>query len=125
MDFKQIQELIKMVNKSNIGEVTIEEKGFKVIIKQKEEPVQNYITGGSPMPVSYAPQPQQQLGQGGGPRAWLALRQSQTCSRSNGVSSQKQAFSRFLLVNSQSKQSRSGRYKGKAGSSSRTPRHRL
>lgn len=66
MDFKQIQELIKMINKSNIGEVTIEEKGFKVIIKQKEEPVQNYITGGSPMPVSYAPQPQQQLGQGGG-----------------------------------------------------------
>ncbi len=60
MDFKQIQELIKMINKSNIGEVTIEEKGFKVIIKQKEEPAQNYITGGTPMPVSYA-QPQQQL----------------------------------------------------------------
>ena len=39
MDFKQIQELIKMINKSNIGEVTIEEKGFKVTIKQKEEPV--------------------------------------------------------------------------------------
>ena len=26
MDFKQIQELIKLINKSNIGEVTIEEK---------------------------------------------------------------------------------------------------
>ena len=26
MDFKQIQELIKMVNKSNLSEVTIEEK---------------------------------------------------------------------------------------------------
>src|SRR5579872_6575687 len=38
MDFKQIQELIKMINKSNIGEVTIEEKGFKLTIKQKEEP---------------------------------------------------------------------------------------
>ena len=61
MDFKQIQELIKMINKSNIGEVTIEEKGFKVIIKQKEEPAQNYITGAAPMPVSYASQPQQQL----------------------------------------------------------------
>ena len=56
MDFKQIQELIKMINKSNIGEVTIEEKGFKVIIKQKEEPAQNFITGGAPMPVSYAQQ---------------------------------------------------------------------
>ncbi len=37
MDFKQIQELIKMINKSNIGEVSIEEKGFKLTIKQKEE----------------------------------------------------------------------------------------
>lgn len=37
MDFKQIQELIKMVNKSNIGELTIEQKDFRVTIKQKEE----------------------------------------------------------------------------------------
>ncbi|WP_126970661.1 acetyl-CoA carboxylase biotin carboxyl carrier protein [Gynurincola endophyticus] len=43
MDFKQIQELIKMINKSNIGEVSIEEKGFKVTIKQKEDPVQQVI----------------------------------------------------------------------------------
>ncbi|WP_431211241.1 acetyl-CoA carboxylase biotin carboxyl carrier protein [Puia sp. P3] len=43
MDFKQIQELIKMINKSNIGEVSIEEKGFKLTIKQKEEPVQQLI----------------------------------------------------------------------------------
>ncbi|RYY29894.1 MAG: acetyl-CoA carboxylase biotin carboxyl carrier protein [Chitinophagaceae bacterium] len=67
MDFKQIQELIKMINKSNIGEVTIEEKGFKVIIKQKEEPAQNFITGGAQMPVSYAQQPQPQIGQPVGP----------------------------------------------------------
>lgn len=32
-----------MINKSNIGEVSIEEKGFKLTIKQKEEPVQNII----------------------------------------------------------------------------------
>lgn len=44
MDFKQIQELIKMINKSNIGEVSIEEKGFRLTIKQKEEPVQQIIT---------------------------------------------------------------------------------
>ena len=37
MDFKQIQELIKMVNKSNIGELTVEQKDFRVTIKQKEE----------------------------------------------------------------------------------------
>ena len=49
MDFKQIQELIKMINKSNIGEVSIEEKGFKLTIKQKEEPVQQIIT--APLPA--------------------------------------------------------------------------
>jgi acetyl-CoA carboxylase biotin carboxyl carrier protein len=58
MDFKQIQELIKMINKSNIGEVSIEEKGFKLTIKQKEEPVQQLIA--APMqaqPVAMASVP--------------------------------------------------------------------
>lgn len=58
MDFKQIQELIKMINKSNIGEVTIEEKGFKVTIKQKEDPVQQIVTSAM-APASYQPAPQQ------------------------------------------------------------------
>ncbi|MBL7725730.1 MAG: acetyl-CoA carboxylase biotin carboxyl carrier protein [Chitinophagaceae bacterium] len=44
MDFKQIQELIKMVNKSNIGEVTIEQKDFRVTIKQKEEHVTQVVS---------------------------------------------------------------------------------
>ncbi len=52
MDFKQIQELIKMINKSNIGEVTIEEKGFKLTIKQKEEPAQNLIAAPVHAPVT-------------------------------------------------------------------------
>ena len=52
MDFKQIQELIKMINKSNIGEVTIEEKGFKLTIKQKEEPAQHVIAAPVHAPVS-------------------------------------------------------------------------
>lgn len=56
MDFKQIQELIKMINKSNIGEVTIEEKGFKLTIKQKEEPAQNVIA--APMQMQAYSQPQ-------------------------------------------------------------------
>ncbi len=50
MDFKQIQELIKMINKSNIGEVSIEEKGFKLTIKQKEEPAVNQVIA-APMQV--------------------------------------------------------------------------
>ncbi len=54
MDFKQIQELIKIVNKSNIGELSIEEKDFKITIKQKEEAVQNFVSAPQAM---YAPQP--------------------------------------------------------------------
>lgn len=39
MDFRQIQDLIKLVNKSNIGELSIEQKDFKISIRQKEENV--------------------------------------------------------------------------------------
>ncbi|TMI87841.1 MAG: acetyl-CoA carboxylase biotin carboxyl carrier protein [Bacteroidetes bacterium] len=53
MDFKQIQELIKMVNKSNIGEVTVELKDFRVTIKQKEDKVQQVIS--APMHLASAP----------------------------------------------------------------------
>ena len=59
MDFKQIQELIKMINKSNIGEVTIEEKGFRLTIKQKEEPVQQVIAA----PVQVQPMAQSMMPQ--------------------------------------------------------------
>ncbi|HJU45637.1 MAG TPA: acetyl-CoA carboxylase biotin carboxyl carrier protein [Chitinophagaceae bacterium] len=52
MDFKQIQELIRMINKSNIGEVTIEEKGFKVTIRQKQDQVQQVIAAPSPVYTS-------------------------------------------------------------------------
>ena len=50
MDFRQIQELIKMINKSNIGELTIEEKDFKLSIKQKEEAVTQLVSA-SPYPI--------------------------------------------------------------------------
>lgn len=43
MDFKQIQELIKIVNRSNIGELCIEQNDFKILIKQKEEQVQTFV----------------------------------------------------------------------------------
>lgn len=52
MDFKQIQELIKMINKSNIGELTIEQKDFRVTIRQKEEHVTQVV---SSAPVQQAP----------------------------------------------------------------------
>ncbi|MDR3681751.1 MAG: acetyl-CoA carboxylase biotin carboxyl carrier protein [Flavipsychrobacter sp.] len=36
MEYKQIQELIKVINKSNISELTIEEGDFKITIKQAQ-----------------------------------------------------------------------------------------
>lgn len=42
MDIKQIQELVKLVNKSNIGELSIEKNDFKITIKQKKEATQNF-----------------------------------------------------------------------------------
>jgi acetyl-CoA carboxylase biotin carboxyl carrier protein len=60
MDLKQIQDLVKMVNKSNISELTIEEKDIKITIKQKED---KYVTAApmqavpqmQAMPVAAAP----------------------------------------------------------------------
>lgn len=46
MDFKQIQELIKMINKSNIGELTVEQKDFRVTIRQKEEHITQVVSSG-------------------------------------------------------------------------------
>lgn len=51
MDFKQIQELIKTINKSNIGELSIEEKDFKITIKQKEDKVQTVYATPPPAPM--------------------------------------------------------------------------
>ena len=53
MDFKQIQELIKMVNKSNIGEVTVEQKDFRVTIKQKEEKITQIIGAPAQQATAY------------------------------------------------------------------------
>ncbi len=52
MDFKQIQELVKMINKSNIGELSIEQNDFKITIKQKKEPP--FFTAGAAIPVQAA-----------------------------------------------------------------------
>ena len=57
MDFKQIQDLIKLINDSNIGEVTIEQKEFKVTIKQKEEHITQMIASTMQAP-SYSLPPQ-------------------------------------------------------------------
>jgi acetyl-CoA carboxylase biotin carboxyl carrier protein len=61
MDFKQIQELIKLVNESNIGEVTIEQKEFRITIRQKEEQVTQMMAAPVQQPMFYnQPQASQQ-----------------------------------------------------------------
>ncbi|MEN9571085.1 MAG: acetyl-CoA carboxylase biotin carboxyl carrier protein [Bacteroidota bacterium] len=58
MDIKQIQELVKLINKTNIGEITIEEEGVKITIKQKKDPAQHIIANaGDFAPKSYTPAP--------------------------------------------------------------------
>ncbi|NSL90285.1 acetyl-CoA carboxylase biotin carboxyl carrier protein [Chitinophaga solisilvae] len=67
MDFKQIQELVKMINKSNISELSIEQDKFKITIKQKDNEVQQVIAvpaaapiqtvAAAPAPVAAAPAP--------------------------------------------------------------------
>lgn len=52
MDLKQIQDLVKMVNKSNISELTIEEKDIKITIKQKED---KYVTAAPVQQVQALP----------------------------------------------------------------------
>jgi acetyl-CoA carboxylase biotin carboxyl carrier protein len=54
MDIKQIQELVKLINKTSIGEITIEEDGRKITIKQKKDPVQNIVATTSTQ--SFSPQ---------------------------------------------------------------------
>jgi acetyl-CoA carboxylase biotin carboxyl carrier protein len=55
MDIKQIQELVKLINKTNIGEITIEEEGVKITVKQKKDPAQHIIAGGQQAPMYSAP----------------------------------------------------------------------
>jgi acetyl-CoA carboxylase biotin carboxyl carrier protein len=62
MDIKQVQELVKIINKTNISEISIEEEGLKITIKQKEDAVpviqaapaqQTYYA--APLPAPSAP----------------------------------------------------------------------
>ena len=58
MDIKQIQELVKLINKTSIGEITIEEGGKKITIKQKKDPKQ-HIVASAPMQIAQSAAPGQ------------------------------------------------------------------
>jgi acetyl-CoA carboxylase biotin carboxyl carrier protein len=77
MDFKQIQELIRLVNDSNIGEVTLEQKDFKITIRQKEEQVTQVVSAAPSAPAyAFPPQPAPQAAQAGLPAAPAAQPQA-------------------------------------------------
>lgn len=54
MELKQIQELIKAVNKSNLSELKIEDGDFKITIKQQGE---EHVQVVAAAPAATAPQP--------------------------------------------------------------------
>ncbi len=62
MDIKQIHELVKIINKTNIAEISIEEEGLKITIKQKEDqsptviaaPAQPTYIHAAPLPAAPA-----------------------------------------------------------------------
>ena len=57
MEYKQIQELIKTINKSNISELSIEEGEFKITIKQELTTPAQYVA------APYTPTQQQPVAQ--------------------------------------------------------------
>lgn len=85
MDFKQIQELIKMINKSNIGEVSIEQKDFRITIKQKEEAVAQMISAPASMAMPHLVQPAQALSAPAAQPQSEELKASQPAAASNLV----------------------------------------
>lgn len=71
MDFKQIQELIKAVNKSNIGELSIKDGDFEVSIKQQAVSETQFVAM-QPQPMY---QPQQPVAPAAAPAAIAATEQ--------------------------------------------------
>ena len=51
MDFKEIQELIKMFSKSGIGEIKIEQENFSIKLKSNESFMTNVVTSSMSTPM--------------------------------------------------------------------------
>lgn len=60
MDIKQIQELVRIITRTSISEIEIEEKDFKITIRQKMEPVPSAQQAGT-LQMNPQPLPPQQL----------------------------------------------------------------
>lgn len=60
MNFNEVQELIKLINKSNLTEFKLKDKDFEVLIrtdKYQKGSAQTYITSPQSMPMMQQPQP--------------------------------------------------------------------
>lgn len=53
MDFKEIQELIRLISKSNLAEVRIERENFKITLRSRDYYPANRSEGMSPMPMPF------------------------------------------------------------------------
>lgn len=60
MEYKQIQELLKAVNKSNISELSIKDGDFEITIKQANTETQ-FVAVQASMPQMMQPAPQQMM----------------------------------------------------------------
>lgn len=86
MEFKQIQELIKAINKSNISELSIEEGEFKITIKQAQTISETqFVAVQAPMQHMQMPAaaPQASLPQAAAPQAAPAPAQTQAAAGGN------------------------------------------
>ncbi|RYD55932.1 MAG: acetyl-CoA carboxylase biotin carboxyl carrier protein [Sphingobacteriales bacterium] len=87
MEFKQIQELIKAINKSNISELSIEEGEFKITIKQAQTISETqFVAVQAPMQQMHMPAaaPQASLPQAMPQSAPAAPAQSQASASTGG-----------------------------------------
>jgi len=57
MDIKTIQDLVKIINKTNIAEISIEEADLKITIKQKEDRVETVVAAHAAPVYMPAPAP--------------------------------------------------------------------
>ncbi len=57
MDIKIVQDLVKIINKTNIAELMIEEADFKITIRQKEDKPEVIVAAPAPAPVVAASVP--------------------------------------------------------------------
>lgn len=85
MDYKQIQDLIKSVNKSNIGELSIQQGDFKITIKQKKENIQAFANPAYFMPQqpSFPQTAQPQLAASAQPEAAKPAAQEDSMANAN------------------------------------------